>query len=213
MWISKASGVGGAPRKMVSHKEVSSPPLLFNVYTNDQPIHPDTRSFLYADDLCIASQKSSFEEVEKALSDALADLDPYYALNHLRANPEKTQISAFHLKNRETDRQLRIRWYGKWLTHSHKPVYLGVTLDRTLTYKDHITNTKAKVSSRNSILRSWLTLNGHRCSTIRTTALALCFSAAEYASPVWSRSVHAAKIDPVLNDACRAITGASNRRE
>ena len=70
-------------------------PLLFNVYTNDQPIHPDTRSFLYADDLCIASQKSSFEEVEKALSDALADLVPYYALNHLRANPEKTQISAF----------------------------------------------------------------------------------------------------------------------
>ena len=49
----------------------------------------DTRSFLYADDLCIASQKSSFEEVEKALSDALADLVPYYALNHLRANPER----------------------------------------------------------------------------------------------------------------------------
>ena len=183
-------------------------PLLFNVYTNDQPIHPDTRSFLYADDLCIASQKSSFEEVEKALSDALADLDPYYALNHLRANPEKTQISAFHLKNRETDRQLRIRWYGKWLTHSHKPVYLGVTLDRTLTYKDHITNTKAKVSSRNSILKKLANTKwGTDASTIRTTALALCFSAAEYASPVWSRSVHAAKIDPVLNDACRAITG------
>ena len=31
-------------------------PMLFNIYTNDQPIHPDTRSFIYADDLCIASQ-------------------------------------------------------------------------------------------------------------------------------------------------------------
>ena len=41
----------------------------------------------------------------------------------------------------------------------------------------------------------------------RTTALALCFSAAEYASPVWSRSPHASKIDPVLNAACRAISG------
>ena len=77
-----------------------------------------------------------------------------------------------------------------------------------LTYKDHIANTKAKVSSRNSILKKLANTKwGTDASTIRTTALALCFSAAEYASPVWSRSVHAAKIDPVLNDACRAITG------
>ena len=73
---------------------------------------------------------------------------------------------------------------GNGLTHSHKPVYLGVTLDRTLTYKDHITNTKAKVSSRNSILKKLANTNwGTDASTIRTTALALCFSAAEYASP------------------------------
>ena len=75
--------------------------LLFNIYTNDQPVHPNTRSFLYADDLCIATQKQSFEEVEKTLCDALAGLTPYYAAKHLRANPEKTQISTFHLKNRD----------------------------------------------------------------------------------------------------------------
>ena len=183
-------------------------PLLFNMYTNDQPIYPNTRSFLYADDLCIASQKQSFEEVEEPLSDALADLIPYYAANHLRANPDKTQISAFHLKNRDANRQLRIRWYGKWLKYTHKPVYLGVTLDRSLTYKDHIVNTKVKVGARNNILKKLANTKwGTDAKTIRTTALALCFSAAEYASPVWSRSAHAAKIDPVLNTACRAITG------
>ena len=31
-------------------------PVLFNIYTNDQPIHKDTRSFIYADDLRIATQ-------------------------------------------------------------------------------------------------------------------------------------------------------------
>ena len=31
-------------------------PLLFNVYTNDQPIHPGTRSFVYADDLAVTTQ-------------------------------------------------------------------------------------------------------------------------------------------------------------
>uniref|UniRef100_A0A3Q2YP85 Reverse transcriptase domain-containing protein n=1 Tax=Hippocampus comes TaxID=109280 RepID=A0A3Q2YP85_HIPCM len=90
-------------------------PLLFNIYTNDQPTQPDTRRFLYADDLCIASQKSTFEAVEVSLSNALDLLIPYYSINHLRANPGKTQICAFHLKNREAERKLQISWYGKRL--------------------------------------------------------------------------------------------------
>ena len=31
-------------------------PMLFNIYTNDQSVHADTRRFIYADDMCIASQ-------------------------------------------------------------------------------------------------------------------------------------------------------------
>ena len=183
-------------------------PLLFNVYTNDQPIHPNTRGFLYADDLCIATQNQSFVKLEESLSDALAGLIPFYATNHLRANPDKTQISAFHLKNRDANQQLRISWYGKRLKHTTNPVYLGVTLDRSLTYKNHIANTKAKVGARNSILKKLANTNwGTDARTIRTTALTLCFSAAEYASPVWSRSAHSPKIDPALNSSCRAITG------
>ena len=41
------------------------------------------------DDLCIATQNQSFEEVEQTLGDALAGQTPYYAANHLRANTEK----------------------------------------------------------------------------------------------------------------------------
>ena len=183
-------------------------PLLFNIYTNDLPFHPNTRSFLYADDMCIATQKQSFEEVEKTLGDALAGLTPYYAANHLRANPEKTQTSTFYLKNRDAQRELKVVWHGRLLAYSHKPIYIGVTLDRCLAYKDHITKTKAKTGARNSILKKLANTNwGTDAGTIPTTALALCFSSAEYASIVWSRSSHASKIDPVLNAACRAISG------
>ena len=48
---------------------------------------------------------------------------------------------------------------------------------------------------------------GANPSTIRTTALALCYSVAEYAAPVWARSSHAQKLHPELNSACRAVTG------
>ena len=43
--------------------------------------------------------------------------------------------------------------------------------------------------------------------TLRTSTLALCYTAAEYVCPVWSRSVHASKLDPALNNACQTITG------
>ncbi len=183
-------------------------PVLFNMYTNDQPIHKETRSFIYADDLCIASQDSTFTRIESNLSDALANLDLYYKENHLRANPDKTQTCTFHLRNREAKRELDIKWCNKELQHTPHPVYLGVTLDRTLSYKQHIQKVKAKTASRNNILKKLTNTRwGASPATIKTTALALSYSTAEYACPVWERSSHAEKIDPVLNEACRSITG------
>ena len=183
-------------------------PVLFNIYTNDQPIHMDTRSFIYADDLCIATQDASFEKTESTLSAALDSIGDYYEKNHLRANPDKTQPCVFHLRNRKANRQLNISWCGKKLEHTPSPIYLGVTLDRTLSYSTHITKVKAKTAARNNVLRKLANSKwGTHPSTIKTTALALCYSPAEYACPVWERSAHAHKIDPVLNDACRAITG------
>ena len=183
-------------------------PSLFNIHTNDQPIHPDTRSFIYADDLAIAAQGPTFEGLETTLSDALSDLSTYYKRNCLKANPSKTQICAFHLNNREAGRKLRITWEGTALHHVENPVYLGVTLDRTLSYKHHIEKTKAKANSRNSIIRKLANSKwGAHPSTIRTSGLALVYSVAGYACPVWGHSKHAGKLDPVLNETCRIITG------
>ena len=63
-------------------------PILFNIYTNDQPIHDGTRNFIYADDLCVTAQYSSFTEVETTIGDALEELTQYYRSNSLRANPD-----------------------------------------------------------------------------------------------------------------------------
>ena len=70
-------------------------PLLFNIYTNDQPRSEGTSRFIYADDLSVAAQDSDFSTIEERLSDALNELTPYYKENHLRANPSKTQVCAF----------------------------------------------------------------------------------------------------------------------
>ena len=76
-------------------------PLLFNIYTNDQPRSEGTSRFIYADDLGVAAQDSDFSTIEERLSNALNELTPYYEENHLCANPSKTHVCAFHMRNRE----------------------------------------------------------------------------------------------------------------
>ena len=179
-------------------------PIHFNIYTNEQHLHNGTRSLIYVDDLCVTAQQHSFVEVETTIEESLCELTQYYRLNKLRANPDKTQGTAFHLMNKEAKRTLKVTWNKNDLENTPKPKYLGVTLDGTLNYKQHIHNTEIKVATRNNLLSSkW----GTNASTIRTTAFALSYSVAEYAAPLCARSAHAYKLDSNLNSSCREITG------
>lgn len=92
--------------------------------------------------------------------------------------------------------------------HNVSPKYLGMTLDRTLSYKKHLEITKMKVRSRINLLQK-LAGTGWRSNgqTLRIAALALVYSTAEYCAPVWLNSSHTDKIDIQLNSAMRIITG------
>ena len=127
-------------------------PLLFNIYTNDLPQLQDTRRFIYADDLCIATQSRSFKTIEERLTRALSSLSDYYKKWHLKANPTKTQVCSFHLNNHQANRKLQIKWENKDLESHPHPVYLGVTLDRTLSFKEHVDKLRKKVVTRNNLL-------------------------------------------------------------
>ena len=132
----------------------------------------------------------------------------YYSGNHLKPNPAKTQICCFHLRNRDAKRKLNVTWNGLELDHYPNPIYLGVTLDRTLSFKQHALNTKPQVNTRNNILRKLTNSRwGAHPATVRTTALALCFSTAEFACSSWGHSRHTGHVDIALNDTRRIITG------
>ena len=172
-------------------------PTLFNIYTNDQPVHDGTRSFIYADDLCITAQFHTFSQVESTIEEALGELTEYYRDKSMRANPDKMQVTAFQLRNREAMKSLKVSWNEVDLENTTHLKYLGVTLDRTLNYKQLIQNTKMKVATRNNLLTKLANSKwGTTATTIRTTSLALCYSIAEYAAPAWVRSTYADILDP-----------------
>ena len=119
-----------------------------------------------------------------------------------------TQVTAFHMRNKEEKRSLKVVWNKTEPENTPHPKYLGVTFDRTLGNKQHIQTTKMKVATRKNLLRKLSNSKwGANSGTIKRTALALSYSVAEYASPVWARSHHAQKLNTELNSACRAVTG------
>jgi len=118
------------------------------------------------------------------------------------SNPAKMQVCSFHLDNIEANRPLNIMWNGQKLS-------ISWCYPRSLAYiQKNIQNCKAKVNTRNNILRKLICSQwGANPNTPGTSSLALCYSAAEYACPVWSRSSHAKYLDPALNDSCSILTG------
>ena len=58
--------------------------VLFNVYTNDQHVHNETRSFINADDQRIATQRSTFEQTETILTEAYSILFYWIMYSNIR---------------------------------------------------------------------------------------------------------------------------------
>ena len=97
----------------------------------------------------------------------------------------KTVSSVFHLANRKADYEPNISTCGKKLQFERTPKYLGITLNRTLSYKQHLTDVSSKVTKRCNLLKRLASNHwGADFPTLRTSALALCYSAAEYCLPV-----------------------------
>ena len=84
----------------------------------------------------------------------------------------------------------------------------SVTLDCTLSFKEHLADVSSKVTKRCNLLKR---LAGNRWgadfTALRTTGLALCYSSAEYCPPIWSQSTHCKKVDVSFNECMRLISG------
>ena len=126
----------------------------------------------------------------------------------MKLSHTKTVTAAFHLNNREAKRELKVYNNGRLLPFCPTPTYLGVKLDRSLTFRRHLVVLRKKLSSRITLLRRLVGSGwGAGAKTLRIATLSLVYSAAENYAPVWCRSAHTRLIDSVLNDALRIVTG------
>jgi hypothetical protein len=182
-------------------------PILYNIYTADFP-ETISRQYIYADDSALGFPGKTFEDIQPSLEADLDTLCKYFHKWHLKLSESKTLCSVFHLANRLARRQLVIKFKGSNLKFDPEPVYLGVTLDRSLSFRPHLKKAAEKTSKRVNLIKKLAGSNwGANFSTLRTSALALVYSTAEYAAPVWSQSCHTKSVDIILNECLRVISG------
>ena len=177
-------------------------PTLYNLYTADLP---DTLSskYIFADDVALAAACPSFREVEEVLTEDMEKTSKYMQKWRLKISTNKTVTSIFYLRNRNAGLEIKVKTpNGDTLPFEPHPKYLGVTLDRSLTFLKHCLGVKQKVFTRVALLRRLVSTKwGASFRTIRTSALAPAYAPAEYCAPTWSRSAHARQIDVPLDKA------------
>ena len=91
-----------------------------------------------------------------------------------------------------------------WKPWEHPLKHLLVRLERVSVKSSPNHIPQVKLSSSQIGPNRWR----HSCITFwRLSALALCYSAAEYCAPVWSRSAHTSQVDVQLNSTMHLISG------
>ena len=149
----------------------------------------------------------NWKDLEGTLSQDMSTLSAYLQTWRLKLSHTKTMTTAFHLNNREAKRELKAYNNGRRLPFCPTPTYLGVKLDRSLTFRHHLVAVRKKLSSRVTLLRRLVGSGwGAGAKTLRIATLSLVYSTAEYCVPVWCCSGHTRLIDSVLNDALRIVT-------
>ena len=147
---------------------------------------------MYADDVAITCSASSIAKVEENSSNDMKTTCQYLHDWHLKLSQSKTVSSLFHLKNHLASKSIKVTLDPNTILNCERySTYLGITLDRSLTYKNHLHKLKQKVSSRVALVRKLSGTNwGTLFDTLRTSTTALVFAPAGYCAPVWSQSTH-----------------------
>ena len=127
-------------------------PLLFILYINDIPnISKDCTFILYADDANILISGRTVAEIEEKFKSLAKNLEIWVSTNGLALNLKKTNYMIFsnsrlhsmpfipRISNYDIERKSTCR-------------FLGVIIDETLTWKEHILAIKAKMSRYVGIL-------------------------------------------------------------
>ena len=211
----RIDGVIGASRKMqqgVPQGAVLSP-LLFLFYINGirEEVPSGVSVSMYADDMAIWSQDRDKTVAESKVQEAVHRVSEWSYLHKLKLNTSKCEVSFFTSDTHEAKWIPSITLDNQPFIFKKTPKFLGVTFDRSLSFRPHVDSVKLRVMSRIRILSSLSSKEwgwSRRCMTRIYTAL--IHSTLHYCGAAWQpwlAKSNVAILERVQNRALRILTG------
>ena len=129
-------------------------PLLFLLYINDFRIClSETSSGHFADDTFIIYNSKKPKTIETIINTELKQVVKWLRLNRLSLNASKTELIFFHSKRHTLNYDnISIKFCGKKLIPVDHVKYLGMYIDKHLSWNVHIQELCKKLSRANGIL-------------------------------------------------------------
>ena len=187
-------------------------PLLFLIYINDFRFCLNkTETGHFADDTYILYGSKKLKTLEITINTELKLVTNWLRLNKLSLNAKKTELVIFRSKRKPMNREISIKLNGFKLTPSDNVKYLGMFLDKNLSWDFHIHKLSNSLSRATGIL-SKLRHNAPR-SVCLNVYYALFYSHVYYGACIWGlTSQKNLKIIETLQNKCvRTMTFADFR--
>ena len=187
--------------------------VLFSLYINDLPtfLPASVNTSLYADDLAIWASSPSVECATSVVQASLKRLVEWSSKWRLPLNPHKCETSFFSLDPYQSRIQTSLHILNTPLKFNPHPTFLGVTFDRTLSFKYHVLSLRKKFHSRFRAFRSIASASwGPSKESLCTLYKAFIRSILTYASPGWfpfSSPTHITSVERMHRSSYRVITG------
>ena len=188
-------------------------PSLFNLFMSDipSPQIPGVSIFSYADDLTILSQHPVVDTAADHLQQYIHRLEEWLTTNRMSVSPQKSSLTLITPFTWEYRAEPRVTLQGSPIPVLPSTKILGVTLDRGLTFRDHISEVSARARSRLNVMKALSsTTFGHSKESLTALYKQYVRPVLSYGSMAWAPDLaqsHMQVLQRTQNAALRIATG------
>jgi len=185
-------------------------PVFFLIYINDLPkiINKDNNMVLFANDTSIIITDSNKLDFNINVNQTFQDINTWFMVSLLTLNFNKTQYLEFRTKN-YYNVNTQIKCDQKFITNATEIKFLGLIIDGTLSWKQHVEQVVNKMCTACYALRNIKHIVP--LDTLRVIYFAHIHSIISYDIIFWGSSSYADKVFILQKKIIRIITNTRPR--
>lgn len=185
-------------------------PTLFVVFINDitQGLSRHISRALHADDFALWNSSESIQTARVRMQDAMNNTSKWATDWCVTINSLKTVATCFSLSNTKENIKLTIN--NQRIPQEDTPTYLGVKLDKRLTWSPHIQEMGRRATRRLSLMKKLAgTKWGASSNILRQVYTGNVRPVLEYGSAAWATAAksNSSRLTKIQNAGMRLITG------